>query len=92
MLQGELGTCQPLAAMLGPFHGAGAAQQPLCQAAKTEVGNKAKSRDQHLGQALSRQAFPVRKRAAKDAVSKDPSSLVWIRAQLSSVLLESEQY
>lgn len=63
---------------------AGAAQQPLCQAAKTQVGNKVKSRDQHLPGALSGQAFPLRKRAAKDAVSKDPNSLVQIRAPLAA--------
>lgn len=80
------------------FYGAGAAQQPLCQTAKTQVGNELKSRDQHLGGAQSGQDFPLRKRAAKDAVSKDPSCLVSFRAllaataQLSSVLLESEQH
>lgn len=84
VLHRELGTASPLQLCWGHFHGAGAAQQPLCQAAKTEVGNKAKSRDQHLGRALSGQAFPLRKRAAKGAVSKDPSSLVWIRAPLAA--------
>lgn len=90
-------TCARERTEWGHFCGcaAGAAQQPLCQAAKTQVGNKVKSRDQHLPGALSGQAFPLRKRAAKDAVSKDPNSLVQIRAPLaatssSSVLLEPE--
>lgn len=75
---------QPLAVFWGHFHGTGAAQHPLCQTAMTQVGNKVKNRDQHLGGALSGQDFPLRKRAAKDAVSKNPNSLVWIRAPLTA--------
>lgn len=68
----------------GHSHVTGPAQHPLYQAAMTLVGNKVKNRDQHLEGALSGQAFPLRKRATKDAVSKDPNNLVWIRVPLAA--------
>lgn len=79
----------------GHFHGTGAAQCPLCQAAMTQVGNKVKSRDQHLGGALDR-LFLLGRGQQRMLSPRIPT--VWfgselpllLPAQLSSVLLESE--
>lgn len=97
VLEGELGTCPAflVGSCAEAISVAVQQQEKLSclfprQFHKTGMGNKVKSREQQSSRGSEWAGFAPRRRAVKDAVSKDHNHSVWIRASRAATSLGAE--